>query len=132
MSPKAGQENPHSANRQRGIALLIVLALLVLLVGTVMVGFTGDLARQNRKQQQTTDALAMAKEALIGYAAKDPNQPGVLPCPDSDNDGSADSPCGATGVTAIGRLPWKTLGLPDVRDGAGECLWYAVSANFKN
>lgn len=132
MSPTASQENPHCANRQRGIALLIVLALLVLLVGAVMVGFAGDLAQQNRKQQQTTDALAKAKEALIGYAAKDPNQPGVLPCPDSDNDGSADSPCGATGVTAIGRLPWKTLGLPDVRDGAGECLWYAVSANFKN
>jgi len=24
------------------------------------------------------------------------------------------------------------LGLPDLRDEAGECLWYAVSANFKN
>jgi hypothetical protein len=32
----------------------------------------------------------------------------------------------------IGRLPWKTLGIPDLRDGDGERLWYAVSNNFKN
>jgi hypothetical protein len=28
----------------------------------------------------------------------------------------------------LGRLPWKTLGLPDLRDGDGERLWYAVSS----
>jgi len=69
---------------------------------------------------------------LIGYAASDSNQPGVLPCPDDNNDGSADSPCGVSGVTAIGRFPWRQLGLDSPRDGSGECLWYAVSANFKN
>ena len=82
--------------------------------------------------KKTAAALARAKEALIGYAARYPDKPGILPCPDSNNNGSADSPCGAIGVTAIGRLPWRTLGLPDLRDGSGECLWYAVSANFKN
>lgn len=81
--------------------------------------------------KKTAAALARAKEALIGYAASYPDQPGVLPCPDSDNDGTADSPCGPANATAIGRLPWKTLGLPNIRDGSGECLWYAVSANFK-
>ena len=59
MSPKASREI-----QQRGIALIVVLALLGLLVGVLVVGFTGDLARQNKKQQQTTDALAKAKEAL--------------------------------------------------------------------
>ena len=142
MSPKASQEKPHRANRQRGIALLIVLALLVLLVGTVMVGFSGDLSRQSRKQQQTTDALALAKEALIGYAAGvdltvGAYRPGDLPCPDTDNDGVAEGSCGnAAGTTGqavrLGRLPWKTLGLDDLRDGDGERLWYGVSNNFKN
>ncbi len=132
MARKTCREQQYQANRQRGIALILILVLLGLIAGVLAVGFTSDLARQNNKEQQTVDALAKAKEALIGYAANDPNQPGVLPCPDSNNDGRADSPCGATGVTAIGRLPWKTLGLPDLRDGSGECLWYAVSANFKN
>mgnify|MGYP003347978207 CR=1 FL=1 len=58
--------------------------------------------------------------------------PGTLPCADTDNDGSADSPCGAATETAIGRFPWKQLGLADLRDGAGECLWYAVAPQFKN
>lgn len=34
--------------------------------------------------------------------------------------------------TIIGRLPWRTLGLEPIRDGHGECLWYAISANHKS
>ncbi len=40
--------------------------------------------------------------------------------------------CGASLVSAIGKLPWKTLGLDAIRDGSGECLWYAVSGTYKN
>ncbi|MBK6636186.1 MAG: hypothetical protein IPG34_00125 [Rhodocyclaceae bacterium] len=32
--------------------------------------------------------------------------------------------------TMVGRLPWRTLGLPPLRDGDGECLWLIVSAPF--
>jgi hypothetical protein len=28
----------------------------------------------------------------------------------------------------MGRLPWKTLRLPDLRDGHGERLWYEHAA----
>jgi hypothetical protein len=31
----------------------------------------------------------------------------------------------------LGRLPWKSLGISELRDGSGETLWYAVSSNFK-
>ena len=130
------RENHYRANRQSGIALIVALVLLGLLVGVLAVGFTGDLARQNKKQQQTTEALAKAKEALIGFAAgvnlaAGSSRPGDMPCPDMDNDGDADAvpPCSGA---ALGRLPWKTLGLPDLRDGDGERLWYAASSNFKN
>ena len=37
----------------------------------------------------------------------------------------------ATTQLGSGRLPWKTLAIPDLRDGAGERLWYAVSVRFK-
>lgn len=118
--------------RQRGQALLVLLVILVVAGSAVFYSFAGPTNSAIERDKITAAALAQAKTALIGYAASDPNQPGVLPCPDRDNDGSADAPCGATGVTAIGRLPWKTLGLSALRDGSGECLWYAVSANFKN
>src|SRR5258706_7613436 len=119
-------------NRQRGVALIIVVLLLLIGIGAALFAFIRPASQAIERDKVTAAALAQAKAALIGYAASDPNQPGVLPCPDNDNDGSADSPCGATGVTAVGRFPWKTVGLADLRDGSGECLWYAVSANFKN
>ena len=142
MMRTAWCENHYQANRQSGIALIVVLVLLGLLVGVLAVGFTGDLIRQNKRDQQTADALAQAKEALIGYAAnyRDRNSPpsrvfGYLPCPDDlaalGTEGAEDPSCGTKDVTVIGRLPWKSLGVSALRDGQGECLWYAVSGNFK-
>ena len=62
--------------------------------------------------------------------------PGYLPCPDLDDDGWAESTCGSQNgdsgqAQRLGRLPWKTLGLADLRDGSGERLWYAVSSKYK-
>ena len=86
----------------------------------------------------TSNALAAAKKALIGYAVRRGGdagnplaRPGELPCPDTDNDGWEEATC-ATPVTipptfAIGRLPWRTLGIPEPKDSAGETVWYAVA-----
>ena len=123
---------------QRGAALL--LALLVLIMAG-LIALTPSLRRANSSANErieaVSDSLAAAKAALIGYAINYPalypgQSPGYLPCPDLDNDGSADPPCGLQGETVIGRLPWKQLGLSDLHDESGECLWYAVSGNFKN
>jgi hypothetical protein len=54
--------------------------------------------------------------------------PGQLPCPESvtlANVGEASTSCSASAVV-VGRLPWKTLGIDQVRDGDGEPLWYAI------
>ena len=114
---------------------------------TILVSSFSKATLQIERDKKTAEALAQAKEALIGYAinVQFPNsnscyntfthinncpRPGELPCPDTNNDGSADS-C-SNQSDRLGRLPWKTLGLPDLRDGSGERLWYAVSNNFKN
>lgn len=132
---------PVLTGRQAGIALLALLALLGLLVGMFVFGLGGNMAQRNAENQRSADALAQAKEALISYAARYPDdvaksdQPfGQLPCPDVDGgsaEGVAELNCGLKDRTAIGRLPWKTLGLPPLRDSAAECLWYAVSGTFK-
>jgi hypothetical protein len=118
--------------RQRGQAMLLTVLLIGVGVSAVVYNFVAPAKHSIERDRLTAASLARAKEALLGYAAKNPDQPGILPCPDMDNDGTADAPCGVTGATAIGRLPWKTLDLPPLRDGTGECLWYAVSGNFKN
>jgi hypothetical protein len=94
-----------------------------------------------KRDEATTLALARAKEALIAFAASanltsGSSRPGDLPCPDRTNDGKAETSCGNSAGShperRLGRLPWQTLGVDDLRDGYGEHLWYAVSNNFKN
>src|SRR6516162_2545144 len=127
-------------SRQRGTLLLVAA---ILLVAGIAMAVAIDLAWATgaaRRERVSDAALAQAREALIAYAVDRPINavvgPGYLPCPDLDDDGWAEATCGSqTGDTGqaqrIGRLPWKTLGLADLRDGAGERLWYAVSSKYK-
>lgn len=133
---------------QRGAALLILLAVVsTAIIYAVVAGLNhsaGELARA--RNLKTYAALAQAKEALITYAVtyKDTHDdagsnsytvPGFLPCPDpgpTNAEGQAAANCGSRLVSAMGKLPWKTLGLDALKDGSGECLWYAVSGTYKN
>lgn len=126
-------------NKQQGAALLVMLIILVIGISAILVSSLKSSALTLKRDERTAEVLAQAKEALIGYAVNFntvSGRPGDLPCPDTNNDGYQEASCGnASGSTGqalrIGRLPWKTLGLPDLRDGSGERLWYAVSNNFK-
>ncbi len=120
--------------KQQGGALLIMLVIAVTMSGFAVLKFLNN--NRVARDKVTTNALMQAKEALIGYAAtyqdRNPNDVfGYLPCPDSDNDGIAETSCGTQNVSVIGHLPWKTLGLPPLRDGSRTCLWYAVSGRAK-
>ncbi|MBM3342257.1 MAG: hypothetical protein FJY56_09115 [Betaproteobacteria bacterium] len=124
--------SPKPPRTQRGLALLSIVVLVALALGASLFTLMRPVSVTRQQQAQTERALALAKEALIAYAAgRLANRPGELPCPDVTNNGQAGTSCN-TAATQIGRLPTFTLGIPDLRDGAGEKLWYAVSNNFKN
>lgn len=159
----AGRRNRHS---QRGAALLIFMILMVTAALTYVVTSLTPEMIEARRAQKTQQALAQAREALIGYAlqyrerqaAQDPDASGdddaamygFLPMPDVGTDRlhptQQNPACNAEGCamdfvngafpaqneTVVGRLPWRTLGIPPLRDGDGECLWYAVSAGHKS
>lgn len=129
------------AARARGAALIILMALLALGVLYFVTSQLEAISLYQRESQQgeATDSLAQAREALIGYAttyrddaAHSTEVFGYLPCPDIDGDGIAEASCGNAGEASVGLLPYRTLGLPDLRDNSGACLWYAVSGSFKN
>ena len=80
----------------------------------------------------TQAALVQAKEALVARAVADDNRPGSLPCPDTNNDGNAELFAGNECPSYIGRLPWKTLDVPDLRDASGERLWYVLSRSHRD
>lgn len=132
---------PHSRPaRQRGAVLMVMLIILVLGLAATLVNALNSATLRNERQARTAAALAQAKDALIGYAitygdTHSGEVHGYLPCPDTDGsngEGSSKSPCGSKNVSQLGRLPWKTLDIPALRDGDGECLWYAVSGTYKN
>jgi hypothetical protein len=134
--------SPHASRArrpQRGGGLIAVL-LIVAVLGAAGLLAQGDLATMARTRAQTRSmvALAQARTALLGYAVsyaeRHPGEGyGYLPCPDANNSGSTPiGACGARGLGAIGRLPYRTLGLADIRDGWGQCLWYAVAGSVKH
>lgn len=122
---------------QRGQVLLGIVVILGIVFGALFYTFVSPANSAAEREKITNAALAQARDALIGYASAQKftgsgERPGDLPCPDRNDNGSADDGNCNTIDKRIGRLPWKTLGIPDLRDGWGERLWYAISVNFKD
>lgn len=137
---------PRHGNRQHGLALIALITLIGLIAVFVLVNRLSTTSVQNERDAMTDAALRQAKEALLGYAATHRDRHpedvfGYFPLPDLGTSRNTTLGEGVTagnfagnaaGLTVIGRLPWKTLGLPPLRDGNGDCLWYAVSGSFQD
>lgn len=120
---------------QRGYAMLGIIAAVGIATTALVVTSLSATAVRNEQGRKDSNALALAKQALIANAASSNSRPGSLPCPDINNDGISDYQDNNPALQCagrIGRLPWLTLGLADLRDAAGERLWYAVSLNFQD
>src|SRR5439155_4312867 len=125
---------------QRGAALLLLLAVLVLGASWFLVSrldaIAGAFTAIDRNRNATV--LSQAKQTLIGYVALQAvkageDSPGRLPCPEAPgniataNEGQAAAACT---LPAVGRLPWRTLGLDKLVDSRSEPLWYVVSPGW--
>jgi hypothetical protein len=128
--------------KQRGAALMLMLAVLVLGASWWIVSaLSTPVNRVALEREHNAQVLAQAKQALLGWAARNAidntdNNPGRLPCPEPAGsvgnpatEGLMQNVCGAGAV--IGRLPWRSLGLPKLLDASGEPLWYVVSNGWK-
>ncbi len=129
-----------SPSGSRGFALMLVLLLIGAGVGAALLSFFSPNTLTLESDQKTADALAQVKAALIAYAVTrggitGADRPGEFPCPDTNAPGTAfyglqNGTCGG-GAVALGRVPWRTLGIPEPKDSAGETLWYAVANPFR-
>lgn len=93
--------------RQHGLTL-VELAIVLAILGIVAVVFVRWAATRHGEDalRYRHDILSRADDALLAYASVHSR----LPCPAADDKGMED--CGNPGY---GRLPWRTLGLPDAR-----------------
>lgn len=131
-----------TGKRQDGMALIALVALIALGASWwVVSALSTPVNRLALEREHNVKVLAEAKAALIGWvamtASTDPS-PGRLPCPETPAQiGTAQEGiaaptvgfpnCSAAPGTVVGRLPWKTLGIDQLRDAAGEPLWYVVT-----
>lgn len=117
---------------QRGVVALVLMLVLVASVAGLSVAYLSAYFGQNRQDQLNSQVLAAARDALAGEFTRRQRSaagPYGLPCPDTDGNGLSNAPC-STPAQSIGRLPWVTLGIGELRDASGAPLWYAVSPTW--
>lgn len=125
--------------KQQGVSLIIFAVVMVLIVTTLYVSrFEVNSSKQATKNHDTY-VLAQAKEALLNFSATwgytdNKGNMGFLPCPDDSTGSEGVSPlnCGSKNESRLGQLPWHTIRSEPLKDSSGNCLWYAVSAEYKN
>lgn len=123
--------------KQAGLALLLIVGVLGLGAMLMLVRAFNQAALSDPRRVGNERVLVDAKAALLLYVstqAATEAYPGKLPCPEDTSkiglatEGEAQGYCS---LPAVGRLPWKTLGLGAAPlDLDGEQLWYAVSPGF--
>lgn len=139
------QVPPH---RQKGLALLVLVFIFALAAIGYVVYTLDATGMKSERDKKTVAALAEAKVALLGSVVRSVVEPvaigesvGVtvpvyLPNPDlasppSKGEGEESLAFGAEDFSVVGKLPWKSLEIAPLKDGWGECIWYAVSGRFK-
>lgn|GEM_PF-1439495 len=136
MFPKARNDYRISLSaKQRGIALLVMLALILVAFTTIAISRLSLNSGEQKARARTTQALIQSRDAIIAFALSPaiPNTfpPGTLPCPDGNADGLADQ------LNAAGRcpqqrglVPFRTLNIPQPLDGTHSPIWYVVANEY--
>lgn len=114
---------PGQKYRQRGAALLLLLAVLGLGAASLLIGAFGRNTGEAARQQRTLATLAQAREALLGFAATQ----GRLPRPAASTlDGRERAGDCTDDAQCSGFLPWVALGV-EGNDAWGKLLRYSVT-----
>ena len=122
------RRRPALPRRQRGAALLLLLVVLGLGASSLLMSLFSPPSGELRPQALTREALAQAREALLGYAIVHRRLP--RPALSATDGRENPRPC-ASDADCTGFLPWITLGLVP-GDGWNKLLRYSVSRDFAN
>lgn len=128
LQPSRRRPRPALPRRQRGAALLLLLVVLGLGASSLLMNLFKPPSGELRPQALTREALAQAREALLGYAILHRRLP--RPALSATDGRENPRPC-ASDADCTGFLPWITLGLVP-GDGWNKLLRYSVTREFAN
>lgn len=135
--------------KQDGITLLVVVIALAITISVYYFSSISIVEIETDKIKKTQSALKQAKQALLAYAAvraeltpamvssTQPGRYGFLPCPanisatNNIGDGISVGNCNTAKKNSVGWFPWRSLKMQPLRDGNGDCLYYALSSSYK-
>lgn len=124
---------------QNGIALIVFVIVLAFAAIAYTISSVSIEQLLYEEVRTTQSALKQAKQALLDFAVtyedNNPGEYGFLPCPDylvSGTEGGSDGNCGTAGENIMGLFPWASLETGILKSGTGQCLWYAVSGEYKS
>jgi hypothetical protein len=116
--------------RDDGVAGLIIAMIIAAVAATTLMVFfraASGPARELALIQKGAERQKQVTAAITSYFLQ--QSPVILPCPDTNYDGDADT-CAGSG-TATGTLPWRTIGMSreDALDAYGRYYTYVVPAS---
>ena len=112
---KSAIQNGMKSNTQEKGFTLVEIAVVLVIVGLLVGSFIGTFAEriETTRRDNTVNELEEIKQVLMAYGYT--NSPVYLPCPDANlpPDGVEDRDVAGncTAGTAVGTLPWVSLGM---------------------
>ncbi|MGE3334313.1 MAG: LamG domain-containing protein [Rhodospirillaceae bacterium] len=109
-----------------GIVIAIVVSILAFSALAVFMAKHLGISREIVREQSGEKGQSISRDALFAYFKQHTD----LPCPDTDLNGTANTPCNGSGVVT-GTLPWQTLAISrdDAIDEYGRYYTYVVLAD---
>lgn len=135
FSPARNDYSVHDFGKNRGFALLIMLAIILVAFTTIAISRLSSSSGEQKSRAKTTQALVQSRDAIMAFTltpTTPTNPPGILPCPDINGDGQSDPLPTSGGVcnNRRGLVPFITLGIPQPLDGTGTSIWYVVPTQY--
>jgi hypothetical protein len=106
------------------LALIVMMASVLSVAAIVTMKKLGGKSVVPEEQRNLALAISALRAHAFTRRCLVPTRPitEALPCPDAPaTEGVAAASCPSL---STGWLPWRTLGLPALRDRSGTCFWY--------